>query len=84
MQRRRLTIDEALAKAQAEADRRWTEPEGRRPPRRQDAAVDVWEHIGGDTPNGIQVATGRLITRPATAAPPRWGVWKKLLTRQPA
>ena len=58
-----LTRDEALAEAAART-----------------AAGDpctVWEHVGGDSPNGRILGTGRYMVRPADKPAPKWA-WVKV------
>ena len=67
----RLTLAEAEVEAQLDAEQ-------------TGEAVDVWEHVGGSTPGGNQVATGRLLVRPASKDAPKWGVWRKVSTINPS
>ena len=64
-----MTRDEALAAAQQEATA-------------SHVAVDVWEHVGGRSPQGVLLPQGRFVTKEATASAPKWA-WRKVATVQP-
>ena len=38
---------------------------------------DVWEHVGGDSPKGRILGTGRYVVRPTDKPAPKWA-WAKV------
>jgi len=59
----RLTKEEALAEAAARTAA--GEP------------CEVWEHVGGDSPGGRILGTGRFLVRPTDKDAPKWA-WTKV------